>query len=258
MQSIQSVREFRSSNRLLSGLLVRLGGGLVLACGLGCSSVVDLPSARRGEIPIAPAARDLPAYRIQVGDVLEIKFVLNGELNEQVTVRPDGRISTAIVYDVPVYNRTVEEVQRALIEGYKSELKEPRLAVILRSFAPTRVYVAGEVPNPGEFVTVGPPLTVLQAIARAGGLKASAMPEKIVVMRRGAGEQAEMYSVDLRAATERGEAGADVRLAPYDVVWVPKTGVAEVYTAFNQYVQQFLPLSWSFLYQVRGSNAVVR
>jgi polysaccharide biosynthesis/export protein len=231
---------------------------LVLAGTLGCAGVAELPVARRGELPAVTAARELPPYRIQVGDVLDIKFALNGELNEQITVRPDGRISTTYVHDLPVYNRTVEEVQGALIAGYKSELKEPRLAVILRSFAPTRVYVAGEVPNPGEFVTVGPPLTVMQAIARAGGLKPSAMPERIIVMRRGAGEQAELYAVDLRAATERGEANADVRLAPYDVVWVPKTGVAEVYTAFNQYVQQFLPLSWSFVYQVHGSGAIVK
>jgi len=44
--------------------------------------------------------------------------------------------------------------------------------------------------------------------------------------------------------------GADVRLAPYDVVYVPRTGVAEVYKFFNQYVQEFVPVSWGFSYSL--------
>lgn len=225
----------------------------------GCASRVDLPPATAiAPALAAPRQPELPAYRLQVGDVMDIKFALNPELNEQVVVRPDGRISTAFVQELVVAGRTTMEVERELIERYKAELRGPRLAIILRSFAPSRVYVAGEVVNPGEFSSSGPTPTVLQAIARAGGLKASAMADRIVLMRRGAGDSPELYSVDLLAATRRGEGAADVRLAPYDIVWVPKTGVAEVYTAFNQYVQQFLPLSWSFVYQLRGTSAVIK
>ena len=49
--------------------------------------------------------------------------------------------------------------------------------MVVRSFAPTRIYVGGEVNNPGEFITVGPTLTLSQAIARAGGLKLSSDDE---------------------------------------------------------------------------------
>ena len=224
----------------------------------GCASTMEYPPARTAPVVRAPVAPELPPYRLQVGDVMDIKFALNPELNEQLVVRPDGRISTPFVQDLVVVNRSVSEVEKELVERYKSELKGPRLAIILRSFAPTRVYVAGEVVNPGEFESSGAAPTVLQAIARAGGLKPTALAERIVLMRRGTGDSPELLSVDLLAALQRGEAGADVRLAPYDVVWVPKTGVAEVYTAFNQYVQQFLPLSWSFVYQLRGSSAVIK
>lgn len=41
---------------------------------------------------------------------------------------------------------------------------------------------------------------------------------------------------------------ADVRLAPYDVVFVPRTSIAEFYVFFNQYLQQFIPVSWGFSY----------
>ena len=154
--------------------------------------------------------------------------------------------------------KTIPEITDALAESYKRELKNPRLAVILRSFAPTRIYVSGEVTNPGEFVTVGPTLTVLQAIARAGGLKASAQSDKIMVLRRGAGEKSDVFAVDAASAASGARPDADVRLAPFDIVWVPKTGVAEVYTAFQQYIQQFLPLSGTLFYQVHGGGALIR
>ena len=48
---------------------------------------------------------------------------------------------------------------------------------------------------------------------------------------------------------------SDVRLAPYDVVFVPRSGVAEVYKFFNQYLLQFVPVSWGFSYVVNNNAA---
>ncbi len=53
--------------------------------------------------------------------------------------------------------------------------------------------------------------------------------------------------------------GADVPLAPFDVVFVPRTGIAEAYLLWNQYVQQFVPVSWGFSYianQSAGTSVV--
>lgn len=226
----------------------------LLACVLavcGCAQTVSgLPTAPRSLTPQAGVAPKIPPYRLQVGDVLGVRLLLNPELNEEVTVRPDGRISTVLAEGVQAYGRTPEQLAAELRRDYGRELRSPRLSVEVRSFAPSRIYVAGEVNVPGEFITVGPTLSVLQALARAGGVKLSADTDRIFLVRRGPGDVAQVYSVNYRAAIRAADPGADVRLAPFDVVYVPRTGVYEFYTHFNQYLQQFVPVSWGFSYLV--------
>ncbi len=192
------------------------------------------------EAPQSLPASGLAPYRIQIGDVLDIKFRLNPELDETVTVRPDGMISTAVVEDMQAYNLTVKDLNKALKVFYQSELKNPKISTVIRSFAPTRVYVGGEVVSPGEFVVVGPALTLTQAITRAGGIKNSAKPNQVLVFRRGAGEKGEVFVADYDGATQGGDPSKDARLAPYDVVFVPKNGAALVYKEYDQYFKQYV------------------
>lgn len=228
----------------LNRVLTTIGPGLILlavlalaACSNDFSKLKPLPTT---EAPQANAASGLPPYRIQVGDVLDIKFRLNPELDETVTVRPDGMISTSVVEDMQAYNLTVRELNEALRVFYQSELIDPKVSVVIRSFAPTRIYVGGEVVSPGEFVVVGPALTLTQAITRAGGIKNSAKPSQVLVFRRGAGEKGEVFVADYNAATQGGDPAKDARLAPYDVVYVPKNGAALAYKEYDQYFRQYV------------------
>lgn len=200
--------------------------------------------------PVTTVVPALPAYRVQIGDVLQIKLFLNPELNEEVTVRPDGLISTGLAEDVPAYGRTASEISADLRSRYKDVLRSPRLSVIVHSFAPNRIYVAGEVNSPGEFVTVGPNLTVVQAVARAGGVRLAAARDDIFVIRRGPGDVPQAMRVKYMDAITGRDPKADLRLAQFDVVYVPRTGVYEAYTLWNQYIQQFVPVSWGFSYNV--------
>ena len=193
---------------------------------------------------------NLPPYRIQVGDVLDVRLLLNPELNEEVTVRPDGHISTTAVPDAVAYGRTPVELAESLRGVYSHELQNPRVNVEVRSFAPTRVYVAGEVTTPGEFISVGPSLTLSQAIARAGGTKLSSDDTSVFIIRRGPGDKPEFLSTKWKAVRQGRDPNADVRLAPYDVVFVPKLGIAEVYQFYNQYIGQFANPSFGFSYLV--------
>lgn len=213
--------------------------------GCGGNNYDNVQPLRTDAPPPLPAAAEYQPYRIQVGDVLDIKFRLNPELNETATVRPDGMISTAVAPDVSVSNQTVAEVNNSLAIFYKKELRNPQLSVIVRSFAPARIYVSGEVNNPGEFVVIGPTLTLTQAIARAGGIRNSADWENVLVIRRGAGEKGEIYRADYKGATQDADPTKDARLAPYDVVYVPKTGAALAYKGYEQNFQQFVQPSVS-------------
>jgi polysaccharide export outer membrane protein len=228
-------------------------GAVALAA---CSTVPTLPPA-----PMEPAestyTANLPPYRIQVGDVLEVRLLLNPELNEEVTVRPDGHISTTAVPDSVAYGRTPADLADSLRRVYAKDLQNPRLSVVVKSFAPTRVYVGGEVTTPGEFITVGPTLTLSQAIARAGGTKLSSDDTSVFVIRRGSNDKPEFLSTSWKALRQGRNADADIRLAPYDVVYVPKLGVAEVYQFYNQYIGQFVNPSIGFSYLLNGNGGAV-
>jgi polysaccharide export outer membrane protein len=220
-----------------------------------CASVSDLPPAPPEPADVGSVAA-LPPYRIQVGDVLDIRLLLNPELNEEVTVRPDGHISTTVVPDEVALGKTIGELAAALRQDYRHDLQNPRISIIVKSFAPTRIYVGGEVNTPGEFITVGPTLTLSQAVARAGGTKLSSDDAKIFVIRRGPNDQAQMFSTSYEDVKHGRRAAADIRLAPYDVVYVPKSGVAEVYKWYNQYFQQFVnpSVGFGFSYLVNPGN----
>jgi len=72
-------------------------------------------------------------YQIQVGDQLDIKFFFNPELNETVLVRPDGRIALQLIGELTVVGNTVEQIRTILIKNYSGQLKNPEVAVLLRS-----------------------------------------------------------------------------------------------------------------------------
>ena len=96
--------------RMVAPAGVALAGAVALAA---CSTVPQLPPAPLEPAPAAYTA-NLPPYRIQVGDVLDVRLLLNPELNEEVTVRPDGHISTTAVSDALAYGRTPAELADTL------------------------------------------------------------------------------------------------------------------------------------------------
>jgi polysaccharide export outer membrane protein len=199
----------------------------------------------------APLVAENPApYRVQVGDVLSVRLYMAPELDEDVTVRPDGRITTTLARSVQAAGRTPDGIEADLRAQYATELKNPQLALEVKSAAPSRIYVAGEVVSPGEFSSVGPDLTLLQAVARAGGLRTAGDENHVFILRRGAGDTPVVLATDYRRARAGADPRADVRLAPFDIVYVPKTGIGRLYVWFNQHVQQFVPVSWGFSYNV--------
>ncbi|MDR4494835.1 MAG: polysaccharide biosynthesis/export family protein [Nitrospirales bacterium] len=72
-------------------------------------------------------------YTVQVGDQLDIKFFFNPELNESIMVRQDGRIAMQLIGEISVVGQTVEQIRVNLMKEYAGQLKNPEIAVLLRS-----------------------------------------------------------------------------------------------------------------------------
>jgi protein involved in polysaccharide export with SLBB domain len=185
-----------------------------------------------------------PDYRLYPGDELDITVPSAPELNKTVTVQPDGRISLPLIAPVMAADRTVPELQDALTSAYASQLRRPAVSVTVKTATPLKVFVVGEVDKSGVYDMPGD-INALQAIALAGGFKTSAKTHKVVVIRRGPDGTAMARTVDLGQALKNPLGRDLVPLRRFDIVFVPRTGIAEV----GVYMQQFrdlLPLQFSY------------
>jgi polysaccharide export outer membrane protein len=89
-------------------------------------------------------------YTLRVGDVLNVEYTYTPELNQTVTVSPDGYVSLNLVGDVKVGELTVEEAHEKIVEKASERLNNPELNLVLEQFQPPYVVVAGEVGKPGQ------------------------------------------------------------------------------------------------------------
>lgn len=169
--------------------------------------------------------RDDDEYVIKPDDELSIKFFFNPELNEEnLVVRPDGRISLQLVHEVEAANLTALQLTSLLEKRYKGQLKNPEIAVIVRSVKEhSHVYLDGEVNSPGVVELVGS-LSVLEAISRANGFKTdTAKKDEVIVMRQDQNGQTFVIKLDIAAALSGKDLNQNINLHPYDFVQVPRS-----------------------------------
>jgi polysaccharide biosynthesis/export protein len=174
-------------------------------------------------------------YRIQWGDKLNIKLFYNPDLNQEVTVRPDGKISLALVHEVDAVGLTPAELTDRLAEGYGKYLQQPEIAVIVSTFAGQKFFVGGEVGASGVKELVGP-TTIVQAIALAGGFKESARTNEVVIVRRDEDKHPYLISIDVEKAMKGIDLKQDIYVKPYDMVIVPRSNIADVNLWVTQYI----------------------
>ncbi len=169
--------------------------------------------------PWPPVEAATQTYRIGPGDVLRVSVFGNTELNSRVTVRPDGRITLPLLDELPVAGRTVNEVTQEVTQGYRRFVQDARVAVVIEEVHSYRVFVTGKAQRPGEFES-RTPLTVMQALALAGGGARGADMDHIVILRRGANGRDERYEFSYTECVE-GRTEMNFTLRSGDTVIVP-------------------------------------
>ena len=178
-------------------------------------------------------------YYLQPGDELEIKFFYNPELNENVLIRPDGKISLQLIDEIHAAGLTPAQLDKLLTEHYSTQLKQSVITVILKSFGGQRIYVGGEVNAPQVLTVVGK-VNALQAIFDAGGLKNDAKLSSVIIVSRGADNQPFARKVNLKKALKGKISEEDYLLKPFDMVYVPKTNLAKA-DQFITHIYKFIP-----------------
>jgi polysaccharide export outer membrane protein len=222
--------------------------GLLLLMLYGCSantnqvrnaprdaSVTALAAGAAG----TPGGTTPAEYVIQPNDQLSIKFFYNPELNEDVVVRPDGKISLQLVDEVQASGKTPSQLDKELSKLYSVELKRPAITVILRSFGGQQIFVGGEVSRP-QAITLTPQMTPLQAVMNAGGFLDTADQSNVMVIRAGANDQPQAYAVNLEEVATGDTPDMTFQLHPGDVVYIPKTGIAKADIWMDQHIRRLL------------------
>jgi polysaccharide export outer membrane protein len=182
---------------------------------MGCSS------SRPATIVNAAQAvqTDATPYRIGVSDVLAIDVWENAAVSRTVVVRPDGMISLPLLNDVQAAGLTPEELRAELTTQLHEYIPNAEVSVVVSAVNSMKVSVLGEVKNPGRYAFESN-MTILDALALAGGLRDFAARKRIAVMRQEGQERKYLYFDYDKIVAGDGTVG-NFALRPGDIVLVP-------------------------------------
>jgi len=172
--------------------------------------------------PVVPAPKSLlPDYRIGAGDVLQINVWKEPDASiPAAVVRSDGRISLPLIKEIQVIGMTPAELEGVLTERIGKLIHGADVTVLVREIHSENVYLIGAVRREGPIPLVSS-MTVLQAIAQAGGLSDYARRSKIYILRHGNGGQIRL-PFDYAAVIKGSRMEQNVVLRPGDTIVVPQ------------------------------------
>jgi polysaccharide export outer membrane protein len=168
----------------------------------------------------ATAAVPLPAgYVIGPDDVLSIVFWRDESMSAEVRVRPDGMISLPLLNEVRAAGYTPEQLREFVTTAAAKYVEEPHATVVVKEINSRKVFVTGNVEKPGTY-PLTTPMTVLQLIATAGGLKEYADADSIVIIRNEEGRQ-QYHKFNYKDVVKQKHVEQNILLKPGDTVVVP-------------------------------------
>lgn len=149
----------------------------------------QLPQSRPANGTAAPGTAALPpSFVIGVSDVLAVAFWRDPRMSGDVVVRPDGMISLPLLNDVHAAGFTPEELAGVLAKAALKYISDPDVTVVVKEIHSRRVFVLGNVANPG-MVTLSTDMNMLQLIAVVGGLLEFADKDDITIIRTVGGQE---------------------------------------------------------------------
>jgi protein involved in polysaccharide export with SLBB domain len=205
------------------------------------------------QVPVASPTREAAmfqadpeeTYRIGPGDGLVINSYLEPSLKQPLIVQPDGKISLLLVGDITAAGKTTGELRRELSAAYTQLIPRADIAVTVTEVANQAVYVGGEVRQPSMQPARGK-VTLLSAIIAAGGFTPGANRGQVLILRADSSGRvrAVQHNVDAMLSNQAEE----IYLRRHDVVYVPKTQIAQANQFVDQYINQMIPRQIQMLF----------
>ncbi len=182
----------------------------------GCASTAYPPAPPQ-------AADDEYNYVIGPGDNVNIVVWRNPELSTSVPVRPDGKITTPLVEDLPAMGRDPTTLAREIEEALSKFIRDPVVTVIVTGFRgpySEQIRVIGEAAQP-QFLPYSQKMTLLDVMIAVGGITDFAAGNRATILRTSEGNK--QYSVRINDLIKRGDVSANVEMRPGDVLIIPQS-----------------------------------
>ena len=172
-----------------------------------------------------------PRYVLRREDVLLLTFPLSPELNQAVTIQPDGYINLQSAGSVYAQGMTVPELVLAVKKAYDGILHDPIINVDLTDFQKPFFTVSGQVAKPGQY-ELRADITVAEALAVAGGMTMTTAKTQIFLFHRSSQNWFEVKKVNLKDILHGKKVNEDSMIQPGDMIYVPEKFIAN----FRKYV----------------------
>jgi protein involved in polysaccharide export with SLBB domain len=210
----------------------------------GCfaSKPITVPPLTEADIAGMTAAANFPheGYRLEPGDAIQIRYLHHPEMSQDDVIPADYRINIKLVGEIDVAGMTTEDIEQLLVKKTSEHLKNPEVVVSVIRFTEKLIYVGGEVGRPGTLL-YRKGLTPLQAVAASGGFRDTARTNSVILLRVGASDH-NLMARKLNLDQVMFDGVRDpISLAPRDVLFVPRTEVADANIWVRQYIGDMVP-----------------
>lgn len=173
------------------------------------------PDEAKPSGPSVAAPVDPNSYEIGLSDVILIKVWREKELSGFYMVRPDGRISMPLAGDIEANGATPEQLKQRVLDALSKTMVRPELLLEVHQVNSKKFLITGEVNRAGSYPIVTP-VTALEAISQAGGLKDFANGKKIFILRKG-----ERIKFNYKDVVKGKNMEQNIELKPGDHIIVP-------------------------------------
>src|SRR5580765_1498455 len=167
----------------------------------------------------APVLAAIPDYLIGAEDVLSIVFWRDKEMSTEVQVRPDGKITLPLLNEVRAAGLTPGQLKDLLVEESKKYVEDPNVTVVVKQINSRKVFITGEVNKPGPYALMAP-MTVMQLLVIAGGLRDYAHSENNSIMRTENGKPVSLV-FNYKECVKNKNLKQNIDLKPGDTIIVP-------------------------------------
>lgn len=188
-------------------------------------------------------------YQVHLKELQTSLYHPNLGTSRLLTVRDDNAVSFPLIGEIPASGKTLQDIRNIANQKYAAINPGLQVDLMLQSSEPNRIFVLGEVNNPGAFPILGP-VSLMQAVALSGGANPKAELSSVVAMHR-EGNEVVAKVFDLKDALRGKESAFTTQVGPNDVIYVPATRLGNSADVMRQLSEtlMFRGVGYTFTYR---------